>query len=215
VVLRPALAAGARAHLALALALSLALALFPATAGEKNLLPVLDAKILATSIPDLTGKAVRPLACKTGERAAVLIFTSVDCPVSNSYAPEIDRIAVAYAARGVRLTLVHVDPSLDSKEAARHASEYGLDRHTSIVIDRKHRLVAATGATITPEAAVITPAGEVAYRGRINDLYADLGDKRAAPSEHNLRDALDAVLAGQPVPTSRTEPIGCLIEPLD
>ena len=63
--------------------------------------------------------------------------------------------------------------------------------------------------------AVFTPGGKLVYRGRINDLYTGFGDRRNAASEHNLRDALDAVLSGKPVKVSRTEAIGCLIEPLD
>jgi hypothetical protein len=53
--------------------------------------------------------------------------------------------------------------------------------------------------------------GEVTYRGRIDDRYVDLGKKREAPSQRDLRAALDAALAGRAVLTSRTKAIGCLI----
>ena len=49
---------------------------------------------------------------------------------------------------------------------------------------------------MSPEAAVFAADGSIKYRGRINDLYVDLGKKRNAATTHDLRDALDAVLAG-------------------
>jgi hypothetical protein len=60
---------------------------------------------------------------------------------------------------------------------------------------------------------VITPGG-LAYRGRIDDLYPELGKKRAAPTKRDLREALAAVLAGKPVPVPRTEAVGCSIPDL-
>ena len=99
------------------------------------------------------------------------------------------------------------------------AKEYGLAPDQgpapSILVDRKHALVTAAEATITPEVAVFSPAGKLVYQGRINDLYTGFGDRRNAASEHNLRDALEAVLAGKEVATPRTKAVGCLIEPLE
>jgi hypothetical protein len=68
--------------------------------------------------------------------------------------------------------------------------------------------------TTTPEVAIVTPAGQIAYRGRIDDQYADLGKKRLAPTQRDLREALTSILAGQPVPRPRTVAIGCLIPEL-
>ena len=67
---------------------------------------------------------------------------------------------------------------------------------------------------MTPEAAVFTPALELAYRGRIDDLWVDLGKSRPAPTKHDLDTALEAVLDGKPVPEAATPAIGCFIQPL-
>lgn len=66
-------------------------------------------------------------------------------------------------------------------------------------------------ATITPEAVVLTPSGDVRYQGRIDDRVPALGVRRPYANRHELRDALDAVLDGRPV--SRTGPpaVGCFI----
>jgi len=56
--------------------------------------------------------------------------------------------------------------------------------------------------------------GERKYLGRIDDLYADLGKRRARATSLDLRDALDAVLADRPVPRPVTQAVGCFIPPL-
>src|SRR5690242_17696065 len=141
---------------------------------------------------------------------AVLFFIAQDCPVSNRYAPEIHRICSQYAPRGVSCSLVYVDPGLRDAEAAKHALDYGHGAYPKFV-DRTHALVAAAGATVTPEAVVIRSDESIAYRGRIDNSYAGLGRPRAVVTEHDLRDALDAVLAGRPVTKPRVPPIGCYI----
>ncbi len=162
-------------------------------------------------LKDIQGKNVEPLSSKDG-KPVVLIFIATDCPVANGYVPEINRIFTAFSGRGVHLTLVHPEPSTSTEEALTHAGEYGIK--PTIVIDKQHLLVKATGATTTPEAAVFDKAGKLAYLGRINNQYSDYGDRRATVSEHNLRDALDALLAGNPIKIRKAPALGCLIEPL-
>ena len=54
-------------------------------------------------------------------------------------------------------------------------------------------------------------AGEVEYRGRIDNRYEQLGRERRVVTVRDLRDALDAVLTGRPVARPATEPVGCFI----
>lgn len=163
------------------------------------------------SLRDLDGKPHTPLAVGDA-KANVLVFTTTDCPIANGYAPEVEAIAKDFANRGVRVYAVHVDSDLTPDAARKHAKEYSLT--VPVLIDTRHELVAATGATRTPEAVVVLPDGTVAYRGRVNDLYAALGKKRQNPKTHDLRDALTAVLDGKPVATPRTEAVGCVIPDL-
>ena len=72
-------------------------------------------------------------------------------------------------------------------------------------------LANAVDATVTPEAAIYTSAGR-AYRGRIDNLYLDVGRARRAATVHDVREALDALSRGLPVKVTQTEPIGCSIE---
>ena len=148
----------------------------------------------------------------TSARATVFFFITSDCPISNRYAPEINRISADYAAKNIDFYLVHSDPDLTASAARQHAKEFGY--RCPVLLDRAHALAKKTGATVTPEVAVLSPGGELLYRGRIDDWYANYGKFRREPTKRDLRLALDAILEGQPVSNPRTKSIGCFI-PLD
>jgi len=137
----------------------------------------------------------------------VLFFVTYDCPIANALAPEIQSIVRDHVESPLRFLLVHVDPDVTTTVAETHARDYRLN--LPAILDPHHLLVQKLGITITPEAAVWTKDGDLAYRGRINDLFADLGQKRRAPTSHDLRGALSAVLSNNPVETPRTTAIGC------
>jgi thiol-disulfide isomerase/thioredoxin len=165
----------------------------------------------AEAFVDVKGQIHHPLDARGG-RAVVLFFLTTDCPIANYYTSEISAIVKDHASRPVRFYVVHVDSDLTPADARKHAKTYGLT--CPILIDAKHRLVKATGATVTPEAAVLSADGKLAYRGRIDDCYTDLGKRRVAPDQRDLRDALAAVLAGRPVARPRTTALGCPIPDL-
>ncbi len=143
-------------------------------------------------------------------KAVVLLFIGHDCPVSNSYAPEIARLHKEFSARGVAFCAVYADADLEEKDARKHVKEYGIP--CPAILDPKMTLALRVGATVKPEAAVLSPRGELLYRGRIDDWYADYGKRRDQPTRRELRDALEAILAGKPVPVTRTKAIGCDID---
>jgi len=144
-----------------------------------------------------------------GAKAVLLFFVATDCPVGNSYVPEMNRIREAYAGRGVQVYAVLADPGTGASEAAKYAREF---QYTfPILLDPHHVLVSLAGATVTPQAAVLSPDGTVRYLGRIDNRVEDFDKRRLAATQQDLRDALDAVLAGKPVLHPRTKSIGCAI----
>jgi hypothetical protein len=165
----------------------------------------------ALKVRDIDGVERTPL--KVEGRASVLFFVTHDCPVSNYYSHEIRRICEAYGKHGVSCSLVYVDPTLTDEKARDHAKEYGHGDYAKIV-DRKHELVKATGADVTPTAVIVRPDASIAYRGRIDNFYADFGKPRRMVTEHDLRDALDEVIAGKPVAKPESKPVGCYIPDL-
>ena len=162
------------------------------------------------SLMDLDGRPQKPLDL-SGVKVNVVIFITNDCPIANSYAPEIKSIIGEYSSRGAGFFLVHVDPDLGLEKAKKHAADFGYEN--TILRDPRHVLVSELEADVTPEAFVIGKSG-VLYRGRIDDLYADLGKKRRQARTRDLRDALDAVLSGRAVKNPTTTAVGCYIPEL-
>ena len=124
-----------------------------------------------------------PPGCRSPRRSAptVLVFTRTDCPISNRYAPELQRLGRRFRGRGVTFRLVYPDPAETPAAIREHARAFGLG--TDVLRDPRHALVRLAGATVTPEAAVFVagPSGpRLVYRGRIDDRAVDLG--RARPS---------------------------------
>jgi hypothetical protein len=144
-------------------------------------------------------------------RATVTFFIASDCPISNAYAPEISRICSAYQARGASCRLVYEDTSLAPADLMKHISEYGLMQMRA-TWDSSRTLADHSHVTITPTAVVADGRDKVQYQGRIDNLYINIGRTRQQVTNHDVTDALDAVLARKPVPHPQTEPLGCYIE---
>ena len=143
-------------------------------------------------------------------KGGVLLFVLSDCPVSNGYAPEIQRICADTKTKGGRCTLVYEDMSINAAAVRAHQNEYRY-RDIPAVIDGDHAIARRANATVTPQAVVLTAAGEIKYRGRVDDQYLALGKQRRVVTSHDLRDAVSAVFSGKPVARAETEAIGCFI----
>lgn len=163
-------------------------------------------------IRGIDGSVLRPLE-PTGI-ANVLFFVATDCPVANSYAPEIQRICGAYAARGIACALIYEEATLTPGGVRKHLDEYRY-QGLAAAIDADGSLAAAVHATVTPQVVVVDRRGTVRYSGRIDNFYAALGRPRRVVTAHDLQDALNAIVAGKPVVTPETQTIGCYIAPSD
>ncbi len=158
-------------------------------------------------LKDSYGRDVRPLE----SRAAVFIFTRIDCPISNRYAPEISRLHAAFAPKGIAFWLVYVDSARTPEDVRRHMAEYGY--HMGALLDFRHELVSLTHAEVTPEAVVYCD-NHIVYRGRIDDQYATFGKSRPNATTHDLEDVLTAIAAGRTLQPHTTRATGCFISDL-
>lgn len=163
------------------------------------------------SLPDAAGRRHTAREWRQA-RAAVFFFIATECPISNRYAPEINRIVEAYAPKNIAFYAVHSDPELQAATAKKHAAEYGYN--FPVLLDPEQALAAQLGVALTPTVAIVSPAGERLYRGRIDNRYLDFGKYRNAGIQPDLRLALDAVLAGKPIAEPVTKSIGCGLPPL-
>jgi len=167
-----------------------------------------QAEPLAFRLTDARGAVHTQDEVRTA-KATVLIFLHTECPLSNRYVPEINRIAREYAAKGFAFFAVNADPSESADTIRKHYEAYALEIPT--LRDPEHVLVRHTGATLTPEVAVVGPDGDVRYLGRIDDRAVDFGKTRLEPKRTDLRIALDEILAGKPVSLPVAKSIGCAI----
>jgi hypothetical protein len=155
----------------------------------------------------------KPLEGRAGDVVA-LVFTSVDCPVANAMAPDLGRSLRELRQRGIRCYLVYPRSGITEGDMRNHAAAYGLDAVQ--VADPDKRLCRLLGADITPQGYVIDfdSKGEwhVRYRGRINDLYASIGNRRDLAAQHEWRDAALATISGTPVSSDQPPAVGCMIE---
>jgi len=157
---------------------------------------------------DLSDHPINPFQ-DTKARTLVFFFVEVECPISNRYAPEINRLHAHFARDSMEFWLVYPDASTSALEAKRHLADYNYS--FGGLRDPKHALVKLSGATTTPEAAVFTRDGRLLYRGRIDDRFPSLGVALIAPSRHDLADALTAISFGRPVVQRLMPSVGCSI----
>jgi len=142
-------------------------------------------------------------------RAIVLAFLGTDCPLSNLYVPRLAELEARHRDRKVRFIAVYPNDGEWLDAVAVHADEWNIG--FLVLKDVGHRLADAIGVERTPEVAVLDGGLTLRYRGRIDDQYGT-ASRKDRPAREDLVQALDDLLAGQPVRTAATEADGCLIK---
>jgi hypothetical protein len=194
------------ARLAAGLAFAIALAVLP-PADPASAAGVAPPPSLALRDPD--GRLVDPFLAAEQSAAIVFLFASVDCPVSNRYAPEVQRLHAAFAPKNVSFWLVYPNPADKPDTVRQHLEAYGYPVHA--LLDPRHELVKLTRVSITPEAAVFDRARSLVYHGRIDDKFVSLGVERPAATRRDLFDAIAAALSGKAPPMASAPAVGCFI----
>jgi hypothetical protein len=154
---------------------------------------------LASSVQDLDGRHVDPTTDPTAP-ITVTLFVDSDCPVSNRYAPEVRRLYLSYAPRGVNFWLVYPDPNISVQAIRKHMQDYGYQMPA--LRDPEHALVRRASAQVTPEVGIFLADGTLVYHGRIDDRYLDLTRRRPEATQHDVVAVLDALLEGETVEAS-------------
>jgi peroxiredoxin len=173
-----------------------------------------DAALAEQPLPRVTAFAVadtdgnrQTLESWRAHRAVVVVFLGTECPVSNGYAPEFERLHQRFATDGVAFYGVYCEPGVTAEGARKHAAEYRLA--FPLLLDPEQQLAATIGARTMPEVAVVSSDGKVLYRGRIDNRYTAKGERRVEATTHELRDAIQAVLEGKSPEPAVTQPFGC------
>src|SRR6266498_913002 len=166
--------------------------------------PAIGATVEDFTLPDVNGKEQSLNALK-GKKGAVLIFVAVQCPVSNAYNERMEKLAQDYKARGVNVIGINAN----STEAADAVKAHATQKHLtfSILKDPGNKIADRLGAQHTPEAYFLDANSKLVYHGRIDNSRDE-----SQVSSSDLRDAIEATLAGKPVAKTTASAFGCSIK---
>ncbi len=193
----------------------------PALASFASFLVVLSAALLGARAADLKigerapdftlpaasdAKAVALKDLLAKNKAVAVIFVATKCPVSNAYNPRMAALGKEYAAKGISLVGINSNKTEPAAEVKEHAEKNGFT--FPVLKDEGNKVADAYGASHTPEVFVLDAKGNLIYHGRIDESQDDPKNVKSP----DLRIALDAVLAGKPVPTAQTKAFGCSIK---
>ncbi len=173
--------------------------------------PAADLKVGAPA-PDFTlpsasdGKAVALKDLLAKSKAVAVVFVATKCPVSNAYNTRMTALGKEYAAKGIPLVGINSNKTEPAAEVKAHAEKHGFT--FAVLKDEGNRIADAYGATKTPEVFAIDPKGNLIYHGRIDENQDDPQNVKSP----DLRNALEAILSGRPVPTAETKAFGCTIK---
>ena len=166
--------------------------------------PAIGTTIDDFKLPDTDG-AEHSLNALKGKNGAVLIFISVQCPVSNAYNERMEKLAQDYKARGINVIGMNSNNTEPAPAVKAHASEKHLT--FTILKDDGNKIADRLGATRTPEAYVIDAGSKLVYHGRI-----DNSQNTANITSNDLREALDELLSDKPISKTGGAAFGCTIK---
>jgi thiol-disulfide isomerase/thioredoxin len=138
----------------------------------------------------------------------VYIFMSEECPICRYYVHDINRLSNEYASE--QINFIGVFPNFSSKKEKIEAftKDYKLDIPTQT--DYFKSLAKKLDAKLTPEVFVVNQDEKVLYRGRIDNAYVSLGNRRRVVTNHDLEKFLLNLQKGD-INYTQTESIGCYI----
>lgn len=142
--------------------------------------------------------------------ALVVIFSCNHCPYVKDYEDRIIALQRDYAERGVQIVAINSNNDKDYPEDAfpemvKRAESKGFN--FPYLRDSTQEVVEAYGGVCTPHAFAFDGSRLLRYRGRIDDSRDS-----SKVTKHDLRNALDDILAGREVRVPDTRPFGCSIK---
>ena len=144
-------------------------------------------------------------------KIVVLSFTCNHCPYAKAYEDRFIELAREFTGQGVAFSAINANDDVtypdDSFENMRvRAGEKAFP--FPYLRDEHQDVARAYGAVCTPHLFVLNGDRRLAYEGRIDDNWKD----PAGAKSHDLRHAIEDLLAGRPVRVPRTNPMGCSIK---
>jgi len=163
------------------------------------------------SLPDTDGTVVS-LSDYSGAPALLVMFICNHCPYVKHVREEIARIGREYGERGVGIVAIssndaqqYPDDSPELMKIEKESAGYTFP----YLYDESQDVARAFRAACTPDFFLFDGDRRLVYRGQLDSSRPGNGQPVTG---HDLRMALDAVLAGEPAPTGQVPSIGCNIK---
>ena len=142
------------------------------------------------------------------QKLLVVAFLGTECPLAKLYATRLVDLQNEYAERDVGFLAVMSNRQDSIAEIAAFARDHGIA--FPVIKDAGNRIADRLAAERTPEVFLLDGQRNVCYWGRIDDQYG-IGFAKDFPRTHDLKNAIDDVLAGQRVKIPSTRSVGCII----
>lgn len=171
-----------------------------------------EAPKIGAVAPDFTlppaagGEAVALKGLLEKSKAVVVVFDATKCPYAIGYKERVAKMGKEYAARGVTFVTINSNKTEPAAEVAEDAKKNGFA--FPVLKDEGNKVADLYGAQKTPEIYVLDPKGTLVYRGRIDETHEEPTNVKSP----DLINALEAILAGKPVPAAETKAFGCTIK---
>lgn len=144
----------------------------------------------------------------------IVVFTCNHCPYAKSYEERITELDKTYKQYGYPVIAINpndpkVQPQDGYKEMIARAKEKSFT--FPYLVDEGQKVYPQYGATKTPHVFVLKREGDinvVRYIGAIDNNYENASEA----TEHYVKDAVDALIKGNDIKTTKTVAIGCTIK---
>ena len=146
-----------------------------------------------------------------GAKGTLVVFSCNHCPWAKAWEERIVQAGNAALQRGIGVAMINAnDPSAYPEDRFEVMIERAKSRGMQFpyLVDETSDVARAFGAGHTPEIFLFDAAGKLVYTGAFDDNADDPG----AVKQRYAQDAIDALLAGKPVPVPVTKGIGCSIK---
>ena len=163
------------------------------------------------ALPDASGKTVR-LSDMANHRPSVVVFACNHCPYVVHIRDSLGRVAREYQSKGVSFVAINSNDFTQYPDDApglmpAFAKAGGWD--FPYLLDASQQVAKAWHAACTPDFFVLDAQGRLAYAGQFDSSRPGNGE---LVDGRDLRNALEALLAGQPVPSPQKPSLGCNIK---
>ena len=141
-------------------------------------------------------------------KLVVVAFLGYECPLVRLYVPRLNELQRAYQDQGVAWLAINANQHDSLAELQKFAQT--MEMSFPLLKDPGNKVADLFAAERTPEVFVLDANRVIRYRGRIDDQYT-YGRQRPEPTSHDLANAIDSLLADQPVEEAVTSAPGCII----